>query len=229
MKNKTKTILAMATMAACFAATAQASNIVVNGSFEGSTYSGPNGDVVPTGWTVGPPSYVIQSVMNVESTVNPGIYQGPEDGLNYIAFQSPSIYGRDCLYQNLATTAGQEYDISFWVAITASSVSNNIGLDVEWDEGTSNQTALDQSAYSYPSNTGPVDYVEYTFTELASTNDTRIDFHAVDSSGAILLDNVVVQDHQDVTATPEPFSFVLAGSGLLFVGLAKRKRGQNRD
>ncbi len=223
MKAKIKAIPAMALAMVCLAGGASAANIVVNGNFDGGTYSGPNGDVVPTGWTVGPPSYVIQSVMNVESTVNPAIDQGPESGLDYIAFQSPATSGRDCLYQDLDTAAGQTYNISFWVAITGAAGSD-IGLSVIWDESTSNSTSLYNSAYYSPANTGPMAYEQFNFTEIASTNLTRIDFHAVDSSGAILLDNVVVQAQSSSGVTPEPVSMLLGGTGLLLVGLVRRRR-----
>ena len=46
--------------------------------------------------------------------------------------------------------------------------------------------------YFAPSNTGPVGYREFTFTETASSNSTGLMFHGIDSNGAILLDNVVV-------------------------------------
>ncbi len=96
-------------------------------------------------------------------------------------------------------------------------------MNVVWDEGTANSTGLNNNVYTNPTNVGPVSYQQFTFTDIASTNLTRIDFHAVDSSGAILLDNVVVTTHQSAGVTPEPFSMVLAGSGLLLVGLIRRR------
>jgi hypothetical protein len=107
MKLEIKAILRVAVSLFCMAGSASAANIVVNGNFDGTTYAGPNGDVAPNGWTVGPPSYIIQSVMNVESTVNVATDQGPQSGLDYIAFQSPALYGRDCLYQDLSTVAAK--------------------------------------------------------------------------------------------------------------------------
>jgi hypothetical protein len=41
-------------------------------------------------------------------------------------------------------------------------------------------------------NTGPVPYQFFSFTETASSKLTRLDFHATDTNGSILLDNVVV-------------------------------------
>src|SRR5207249_11191585 len=63
-------------------------NLLVNGSFEGPTYTGPNGDIVATGWTLLPTNHVFLSVFNIESAVNPLTFQGPEDGTHYAAFRS---------------------------------------------------------------------------------------------------------------------------------------------
>ena len=70
--------------------------------------------------------------------------------------------------------------------------------------------------YFAPTNTSPVNYQQFTFTEVASTSLTRIDFHAVDSNGSILLDNVAV------TAAPEPSTALLAGLGLFAAGVWRR-------
>jgi hypothetical protein len=70
-------------------------------------------------------------------------------------------------------------------------VGNNSGLDPEWDENTGNQQTL-VGPYLFPSNSGPQNYQFFSFTETASSNVTRIDFHGIDQHGSILLDNVVV-------------------------------------
>ncbi len=203
-------------------------NIIVNGSFEGSTYvQSTTGDVLPTGWINGPPYPNNLSDVNVESSVNPAIDLGPESGSNYVAFQSASDNGsRDCLYQDLVTVAGDEYNISFWVAITSTSVGNNLGLDVEWNEYGPGQITLDSNdaAIYAPTNTGPVAYEEFSYLATASTNLTQLDFHAVDANGAILLDNVVVTD----ASVPEPMSILLVASGLL-VAVYRRRRLRSTD
>ena len=227
MKRRTEAIFAVAGIAVsltCLASDAVASNIVVNGDFENGSFTAgqPTGDTVPDNWTLGPPSFLIDSKINVLSTVNNTIDQGPESGSDYIAFQSPETDGtRDCLYQDLTTVAGQTYTISFWVASTATSVGNNVGLNVVWDENGADQALLDDPSYTTPTNTVPLPYTEYAFTETASSTATRIDFHAVDSDGALLLDNVVVTAQ---SAAPEPMTLALTGSGLVVVGLLRRRR-----
>src|SRR6266446_2913588 len=95
-------------------------NILLNGSFEGTTYTGPNGDIVATGWTLLPTDDVSLSNFNIESTVNPLTFQGAEDGTHYAAFMSRETdLSQDCFVQFFKTIAGQQYTVSFWVAITA--------------------------------------------------------------------------------------------------------------
>jgi Dockerin type I domain len=168
-------------------------NILVNGSFEGATsIDSTTGDILPTGWQLGPPSPATLSKVNVDSAINAATFLGPEAGTHYARFQSPANNGtRDCLLQDLTTIAGQKYAVSFWAAETSTSVGNNSGLDPEWDENTGNQKTL-VGPYLFPSNTGPQNYQFFSFTETASSTLTRLDFHGVDQNGSILLDNVVV-------------------------------------
>lgn len=203
-----------------FAGSASASNIVVNGSFEGGTYVGPNGDLVPNGWILGPPSSTSDSRLNVDNATDPSVGLGPEDGTNYARFESPAISGKDCLLQDLTTVAGMTYQVSFWVGFTSTSVGNNVTFSPIWDEQGGNYVEMTTSL-DPPSNTGPTGYVEYIFNEVASGTTTRIDFHAVDTNGSVLLDNVVVSA---VSSTPEPSTMVIAGSALLAAGLLRRRR-----
>jgi autotransporter-associated beta strand protein len=186
----------------CFGWRAARANVVVNGSFEGATSVDPTtGDVLPAGWSLGPPYPTSLSKFNIESAVDPSVDLGPEDGTYYARFQSPATNGTwDCLYQDLNTVAGEQYTISFWVADTSTSMGNTVGLNVVWDENTGNQTDLgDNQFYHWPTNTAPVPYQFFVFTEIASTSLTRIDFHGIDADGSILLDNVNVNATQTWT------------------------------
>ena len=65
------------------------------------------------------------------------------------------------------------------------------------------------SFYYDPTNTGPVAYETFSFNEKASTDLTTFYFHAIDSYGSILVDNV------SVSPVPEPATW-----GLLALGSA---------
>src|SRR5262249_54452582 len=77
-----------------------------------------------------------------------------------------------------------------------------------WDENTSNQQTMSNAFYIAPSNTGSVNYQFFSFTETASTNKTRLDFHGIDANGSILLDNVSVL----ATATTNPATLTVTAS-----------------
>jgi len=148
--------------------------------------------MVATGWTLLPTNDVSLSDFNIESTVNPLTFQGAEDGTHYAAFRSRETdLSQDCLVQYFNTIPGQQYTVSFWVAITAASVSNTRLLP-QWDWQGAGQKDMKNDFYFAPTNTGPVNYRKFTFTETASSNSTGLMFHGTDSNGAILLDNVVV-------------------------------------
>jgi hypothetical protein len=212
--------IALAAALLLFATGRAPANLITNGSFEGSTFTDPTtGDTLPTGWTLGPPSPSNLSKVNVDSAVNAPTDLGPFDGTHYLRFQSTANNGtRDCVWQDIPTTPGASYTISFAVAITSTSVGNNLGLDPIWDENTANATSLGTSDFYFnPTNTAPVPYQVFSFTETASGSLTRLDFHAVDSDGSILLDQV------SVSAVPEPASIGLFGlAGVSF--LSRRRR-----
>jgi hypothetical protein len=198
-----------------------AGNIVVNGDFEGGTYvDGTTGNILPTGWWLGPPAPSNLSNLNVMSNLTPF---GAESGTHFMGYASTANNGTyDCLYQDLTTVAGDTYSISFWVAITAPAASNTNLFGV-WDENHTN-VQLTDPYYSFPSNAAAEGYKQFTFTETASSNATRIDFHGTDSSGVIQLDNVVITD--TTSAAPEPLSMGLTGLGLglVLVGLVRKRK-----
>jgi len=207
MLAQTSRILLIIVAFFTFAETVSA-QVLVNGNFEGGTFIDPTtGDILPNGWALGPPSPSTLSKVNIDSATNPPTFLGPENGTFYARFQSPANNGtRDCLLQDLHTITGQRYTVSFWVAITSTSVGNVSGLDPEWDENTPNQSTMGASQFYFaPTNTSPVNYQHFTFVETASTNLTRIDFHGIDANGSILLDNI------SVTAVPEPSTMVFMG------------------
>jgi hypothetical protein len=186
----------LAAAALCFIAyVSRAANVVMNGDFEGGTVvDAGTGDILPSGWTNGPPSPATLSNVNVDTAVNAAIDLGPQSGTHYIRYQSPATNGTaDCLLQDLTTIPGQEYTVSFWIAATSTSAGNPSGINPVWDENRANQISMAVGQLFAPAtNTGPVPYQFHSFVETASSNITRLDFHATDVSGSILLDDVTV-------------------------------------
>jgi hypothetical protein len=104
------------------------------------------------------------------------------------------------LWQTLATTAGQEYDISFYLG-TFPGASN---ATVTWDS-----TALLSATLP-----GPVDFTKYSYTMVATSNSTTLTFD-LNSECAVFLDDVSVTE---ASAVPEP-AFYQLGSLLALGGL----------
>jgi len=196
---RTKTLLAVAALALCLclaAPTAFAQNLINNGSFE-------TGDF--TGWTTGG---------NFEATgVTTGpfyAYSGAEDG-SYYVYLGP--VGSDAtLSQTFTTTAGAQYNISFWFASVGDNPSDFSAL---WD-GTPLLSLTNP-------NTGS-NWTQYTFTATGTGTDT-LTFSFRDDPAFMALDNVSVT--QAPSSVPEPSSFLLLGTGVLGLGgFVRRKLGR---
>jgi hypothetical protein len=187
-------ILLAAGVIGLLAATARCANIVVNGDFEGGTFvDAATGDVLPNGWTNGPPSPATLSKINVDTAVDAAVELGPESGTRYARYQSPATNGTaDCLLQDLTTVQGRAYTVSFWIAATSTSVGNPSGINPVWDENKAQVSMAVGQLFAPATNTGPVAYQHFSFVETASSAVTRLDFHATDVNGSILLDNVSV-------------------------------------
>ena len=193
-------------------------NLISNGDFELGTYAGTGGstgDTLPNSWTNAPPS----SLTNLNVFANGSGPGTAESGTHYVAFQSTSTSGgQDCLNYVASTVAGQQYTISFYVAMTASSGSQ-FGLSPEWDSGGAHDTTMGTAAFYYhPDNATAHGWTLFSFTETASSSSTSIYFHGADATGAVLLDNVVLN------AVPEPGSWALALPLAFFWLLARRRR-----
>ena len=198
---------------------------IVNGDFEGGTYSqtfGSSTDTLPNGWSNSPPTN--SSNLNVFANGSgPGSAQS---GTHYLAFQSAVTDGtQDCLNQTFSTIPGHQYTMTFWVAMTASPGSQ-YGLGPEWDSGGANDTIMGSNAFYYhPTDSPAVSYTFFSFTETASLNSTLVYFHGADATGAVLLDNVTF------TPVPEPTSLVLVGltAAVGYFGrrLRRRRKGES--
>lgn len=171
------------------------SNLVTNGSFE-------TGDF--TGWTLSGDT-TFTGVCDVSTC--PGGF-APEDG-NYAAYFGP-VGDTATISQTIATTPGDEYSLSFYLA-------NPVG-------GTPNyfSVTFGNSSFSFTNFGVAFGWQQFTLTTVATTDQTNLSFTFRNDPSYWFLDNVTVQ--QSGGSTPEPGTLVLFGSGALgLAGFARRK------
>jgi hypothetical protein len=121
--------------------------------------------------------------------------------------------------QTLATTAGSQYEMSFWIAETG---GPNSQVSVFWN-GEMVASALNPNNYSYQNGTGPV---QFTVSGLLATSDsTWFEVHGRQDPAGIFFDDVSVTE-VDTTNVPEPGTLAVLLTGLGLFGATRRgKRG----
>jgi hypothetical protein len=191
MNKLVRCALALAILTACSAAFAQ----VNNGSFE-------TGDF--TGWTVSGDS-AFAGVCDV-STCAGGF--APQDG-NFAAYFGP-VGDTATISQNIATTPGDSYSLSFYLA-------NPVG-------GTPNyfNVTFGSSSFSFSNFGVAFGWQQFTLTTVANGSETPLSFTFRNDPSYWFLDNVTVS--QSGGTVPEPGTIVMFGTGILGIaGIARRK------
>jgi hypothetical protein len=164
-------------------------DLVTNGGFE-------TGDF--TGWTTTPATS--DSVFGINSS-------NPHTG-SYDAYFAASGPYADSISQNISTTPGQLYRISFWLANLSLDPSNS--FQVQWG-GTTINELIDQQGFRY---------TYYTFNENATASTESLAFLAWNNTGIYYLDDVSVTSTSSV---PIPAAVWLLGSGLIGIAGVRRK------
>jgi hypothetical protein len=125
--------------------------------------------------------------------------------------------------QNLATTVGSEYEMSFWIAETGGQHSQ---VSVFWN-GQMVASALNPNNNSYQNGTGPV---QFSVTGLFATSDsTWFEIHGRQDPAGIYFDDVSVTE-VGTADVPEPGTLAVLLTGLGLFGATRRaKRGASRQ
>jgi choice-of-anchor C domain-containing protein len=218
MKLTKPLFAALAILATMGASAAVTPNLITNGSFEATVVSNTNGystlgssTSALTGWTI-----------NSGSIDLIGNYWQAQSGNQSLDLSGSAAKG--VISQAFGTTAGQSYNVSFWLAGNPDDV-------VKLKTGTVSVGNQSQ-AFSF-NTTGKthtnMGWIAQSFSFIASGNSSTLTFasNQLNTNGTLsswgpALDNV------SVTPVPEPETYAMLLSGLACIGLIARRRKATR-
>ena len=207
-----KRTIALVALAA-LSATASATNLLVDGSFESITQAAGTWSTYTSvpGWTV---TKANGSATSTGLEVRNNVAGTAEDGSNFIELDG---YENDAIKQSFATVVGHEYEVSFWFADRAGVAASSLGFLANVTSGASSSGtgfgAIGDNGSAWHLIT--LDFVAGSTTSIFSIKGTGTS----DSLGTSF-------DNFSVIAVPEPGTMGLFAAGLAILGLSSRRRRQ---
>lgn len=217
-----RALIAVGSLGAC-AAAHPAGNLLTNGSFELGTFTNQGNDTetftagatTMTGWTT------VGNFVSWIGPTNPFLLTA-QDGsyfLDLTGYHAGAPFGG--VTQTIATTAGQPYDLSFYLG-SYTAVWGGPPVSILASAGGTSETFTNSAATS--SSTWTLENLAFT----ASGSSTVITLLGTAGFNYIGLDNVEAvcassKGCSGVT-TPEPTTLALLGLGLAGLGIARRRR-----
>jgi hypothetical protein len=196
--DRSFTLKRLATLALAFAGlcnlNSATAGLVTNGSFEADAIPSGTFAYLPsiTGWTLASgPAIEIQN----------HVAGSPFDGNQFVELDSSANSG---MYQDIATVAGQTYQLSFAYSPRPGVAESSNGIDIRWgglDLGIIKQTGIGHSDTVWSI---------HTYDLTATSSLTRLEFTATgtsDSYGGYL-------DAVSVNSVPEPASVAMTAMGI---------------
>jgi hypothetical protein len=197
---------------------AYAGNIVVNGGFETPVVTDFYYDTYDagqsfTGWTVGQGAVALYT-----DQYNPPLSDVPYQGNQALQLASTQG-GNGSIYQDLATTPGATYELTFAFASNPFA-SANASMSVAWGGATIATLSADPS-HDY-TNLG---WIVESYTVTASAGITRLEFVNTSSGVDLGLPQI---DAVSAVLDPEPSSLVMGFFGLTALGGVVLSRRRSR-